>query len=304
MIHIESPAAGEAGTAEWVADLVAFCVEHPVRGLDEALARRLLGSLCRGADAVLDVRDDHRRLAVAAVIDTCENLDGSADLALVGQVAAGLSPEAVSATLARAEEVVRQGPRRLLDVPLDAARRSWEPVLRARGYAPAFSLFLMERLGDAPPVPAGRPLPPGWTWSVLRDEWVADHHRVVAAAFAAVPGAFVPPLAEMSAALRASRRRPLVLRDGDRLVAFCQVAVHDTPDGRIGEIRTLGRDPARRGEGIGDHLILRGIAELRAERVNRIDIEVAARNQVALRLYERHGFRVTEQVWVLRRPIG
>lgn len=301
MIDVTSPSGEISG---WLPGLREFCATHPVAGMTPELVVRMLHDLVRGPDAVLDVRADGARIAVAAVIDTCANADDSADLVLLGQAAGGLDAASVDALVAGAEDRVREGPRTILDVPLDPPRASWHTVLEARGYREAYAMFAMTRPAE-PARPAARvALPPGWGWQRLGDEWLADYHRVVAAAFATVPGAHVPPLEEMVQAMKRRPHRPSVLVGDGAVRAFADVSVHDTTEGRVGELRFLGRDPALRGHGLGDHIVLHAMAECLAGDVTRLELDVAARNRSALVLYERHGFQVVRQMPTLRRHLA
>jgi ribosomal protein S18 acetylase RimI-like enzyme len=301
MIDVTSPSGELSG---WLPGLEEFCATHPVAGMTPELVDRMLRNLVRGPDAVLDVRADGARVAVAAVIDTCANADDSADLVLLGQVAGGLDAVGVDALVASAEDRVRGGPRAILDVPLDPPRESWNTVLEARGYREAYAMFAMVRPAERPQPAARVALPPGWRWQRLDDERLADYHRVVVAAFAAVPGAHVPPLEEMVQAMKRRQHRPSVLVGDGAVRAFADVVVHDTTGGRVGELRFLGRDPALRGRGLGDHIVLHAMAECLLGDVTRLELEVAVRNRSALVLYERHGFRVVRRMPVLRRLLA
>lgn len=286
-----------------IAELVSFCAGNPVPDMSAQLAERLMTRLVRHPGAVLEVWGDGGRLAVAAVIDTCANLDHSADLALLGQRVPGLDRGAVNALLDAAEQVVRTGPCALLDVTIDAARAPWLPWLRERGFEEAYALFTMERPAALPQVPARAPLAPGLGWQRLDEGLFADYHRVLSAAFASIPGASVAPLEEMIGWLAGSPQRPFVLVGDGRVVAYCHVAVHDTARGK-GELRALGRDPLFHGHGLGDHIIRFGLAELARHGVGSMTLSVAARNTAALALYERHGFRTVDRKSIVRRRVA
>lgn len=59
------------------------------------------------------------------------------------------------------------------------------------------------------------------------------------------------------------------------------------------EILTLGVVPARHRQGGGAHLLARATAACAARGVRSLFLEVAADNEPARRLYERHGFSAT-----------
>jgi ribosomal protein S18 acetylase RimI-like enzyme len=290
-------------SAEDLKDVVAFVELHLSGGMSPEDARRILGGLVRGPEAVVDLHDETGRLAVAAVVDTCANADDSAELAVLGIRERQLPPEGLQLLLEKAEDITRRGPRGLLDITLMPERATWEQPLRARGYEAAYVQYGMECPGDAPLQPR-KPLPEGWRWMEVEDDQLADYHRVVSEAFSTVPGAFVPPLEEMRAAIERASHRPSILVEGGRVRAFATIRVHERAGGAVGEVRTLGRDPLLRGAGLGEHALQRALTLLRqAAPVVKFELEVTARNEAALRLYRRHGFQIVQSMPVFRRHL-
>lgn len=73
------------------------------------------------------------------------------------------------------------------------------------------------------------------------------------------------------------------------------VRVNQMPDGRrYGLVSTTWVDPARRREGIADALLERGEAWIRAQGLDEAATWTSAANVRLIRLYEKHGFAVTE----------
>ena len=60
----------------------------------------------------------------------------------------------------------------------------------------------------------------------------------------------------------------------------------------VAEVRGLGVDPERQGEGIGGRLLEAAIERARSQGRPRIVLRVLSTNPAARRLYERHGFEV------------
>lgn len=278
------PFAARCATPTELGAWVAWCRAHPGE-FDAALIERLATRIARGPDAVIGAFRDGELCVAGVIVDTCTNADDSADLAVIG--ASSPPTDAVDALLARAEVATRQGARRALDLAITASTRAWEPVARARGYQPAFAVYELRRDAGAP-APTPGPLPAGFSWDDLRpDAEMAAYHQLVVRAFSEVPGAQVSSAEEMRGSLGSRPSR--VLRYEGALVGFVSVA------GR--ELRSLGVAPHVRGLGLGDHLVAEGLAELGPGHAT---LSVAARNDRALRLYERHGFAFTEETQVLR----
>jgi mycothiol synthase len=61
--------------------------------------------------------------------------------------------------------------------------------------------------------------------------------------------------------------------------------------GPVGEIRMIGVLPDWRGRGLGRELLRWGVAHLREQGAALVKLSVEAENELALRLYERNGFR-------------
>lgn len=282
--------------ARTVEGVIALATAHPVPGVAPDFAGWLVQHFVRGPEVVLEHAGTPP--ALAAVVDTCASVDGAAILELLA-LGGPLAPDALDALLARAEVLTRGGPRRVLDVPVDEGRGDWLPALAARGYAEAYALHTMVRPAG-PALPPRDPLPDGCAWEALALEAFDDYHRVSSAAFARVPGAMIPDREAALRALADAPARPEVLRQDGRVVAFARTALRE--DG-TGEIVALGRDPAWRGRGLGDHLLGRAMDRLVADGAARLELSVAARNASALRLYERHGFAVSSTVRVERRAL-
>jgi ribosomal protein S18 acetylase RimI-like enzyme len=115
-----------------------------------------------------------------------------------------------------------------------------------------------------------------------------------------VPGTVAVPPAALEQALRTGLSAPQVLTDGTSLLAAAGVGVREQGRERIGEIRVLCRAPELRGKGLGDHVLQRAAEALLALGATRLELEVAASNGPARRLYERHGFRVTREMGIWR----
>lgn len=283
-----------------VAPLLAFAHAHPVPGPDALLRERLLTRLVRGPDAILDLWEGGERQAVAVVMDTCANVDHSASVEVLGL--RSLSDAGVQALLAAAEEIAWAGPLRALDVALPPALDRWRPWVEARGYAPAYAMFLLARPAALPLVAPRSPLPVGARWVSVTEDRYAGYHRVVSRAFADLPGAQIPVLEEMAAGLRRAPLVPEQLVLGERVLAFAAVGL-DRETG-AGEVRSVGRDPDARGLGLGDHILDRALRRLLDLGATRITLEVAARNAEALALYQRHGFERNEVVEVWRKSLN
>jgi mycothiol synthase len=78
-------------------------------------------------------------------------------------------------------------------------------------------------------------------------------------------------------------------RDG-RLAAFCWTKLHDTPDGRVGEIYVIAVDPDFQGLGLGRQLTLAGLDAIARHGVTTGMLYVDAANTAARGMYERLGF--------------
>jgi ribosomal-protein-alanine N-acetyltransferase len=82
-------------------------------------------------------------------------------------------------------------------------------------------------------------------------------------------------------------RHYVVAVDDDEIVGYaglCAYAPHEA------YVQTIGVTKARQGEGIGTRLLFELIEEAERRGCPRLDLEVRADNDTAIKLYERHGF--------------
>ncbi|HYI25708.1 MAG TPA: GNAT family N-acetyltransferase [Thermomicrobiales bacterium] len=74
--------------------------------------------------------------------------------------------------------------------------------------------------------------------------------------------------------------------------------------GRESRVAGLGIAPAARGQGLGSRMVMRAIEDARGRGDERIRLEVISTNDIARRVYERCGFRITRPLIGYERPGG
>ncbi len=272
--------------------------DHPLVDTDTALLRLFLVSTPRSPEHVLDLGAGGERVLVGSVLDTMSNASASALLLLLGFREREGSAEALGRAVDVAEDLVRRGPLRRLDVPLPAALQRHAPVLSARGYAFAFACYHMERPAEAPP-PA--PLPDGLRWVSASTADAEAMQAMARAAFADVPGWYGAGVDATRALIAEAPIPPRLVRAGDRLVACARVGLD--PGGEDGLIHSIARDPAFRGRGLGAPLLTEAMRGLHAAGARRFKLDVAAVNRRAVDLYLRHGFVVTSEEPTYRKSL-
>jgi GNAT superfamily N-acetyltransferase len=160
-----------------------------------------------------------------------------------------------------------------------------------------FKRFRMEiDLEAAPPVPE---LPGGYTWVPWRPHLVASHAEVKYLSFHEEIDAVVfPNLGDRHGCLRLMEeiaRRPGFQPEATWLVAcadgLCGTIQGVSDRAGLGAVQNLGVMPLYRGQGLGVALLLQALAGFRRAGLQRVFLEVTARNEGALRMYQRLGFR-------------
>lgn len=270
-------------------------VERVEEPFDAAAATRLLGPLLRAPDCALAYADGDRWRSVAVVIDTCSSATGAAVLEVLWGCDA-LDEDALRGLLGVASAAALGGPMRSLEVA--AMRPCWDAWFGRAGLERVWTSYTMRRDGGlaSPSAPA---LGEGWSWAPIGPAQSDEYHALVLAAQGGVPGTHVPPPSEMRRALTAAAFAPCGLVDGDgRLRGYVNVVCRDG----VGEVRTIGRDPSLRGQGLGDVLLTKAIEVLDAQGAEVIDLEVIATNRSAIGLYARHGFEPMAEVGTWRAP--
>ena len=93
--------------------------------------------------------------------------------------------------------------------------------------------------------------------------------------------------------LRGQSMAYVAVSDGE----ICGAAVYLYRTGtKVARLYSLTVAPSHRGKGIASALLAAGEADARQRGCDRVRLEVRQSNATAIRLYERHGFRVMAQI--------
>lgn len=166
-----------------------------------------------------------------------------------------------------------------------------------------FKRYKMEiDLADAPPVPA---LPAGYSWVPWDPSLLEVHADVKFRSFhEEIDASVFPSLSDRQGCSNLmgeiSRKRGF-LPEATWLVAsptaYCGTVqgICDRPG--LGAVQNLGVMPAHRGLGIGTALLLKALDGFRRAGMGRVFLEVTARNDAAVQLYRRIGFRCRKTLY-------
>src|SRR5690242_14998091 len=160
-----------------------------------------------------------------------------------------------------------------------------------------FKRFRMEIiLADAPPVPD---LPPGYSWLPWSEALLDAHADALHASFRdEIDSVVFPSLGDpigCRCLMTEISRKAGFLPEATWLVAGPAGPVGSVQGvcdrTGLGAIQNLGVAPAHRGRGLGEALLLQALQGFRAQGLLQALLEVTARNDPAVRLYRRVGFR-------------
>lgn len=166
-----------------------------------------------------------------------------------------------------------------------------------------FKRYRMEiPLADAPPVP---PLPAGFRWVPWDESLVETHAEVKFRSFQdEIDATVFASLADRQGCSRLmseiARKRGF-LPEATWLVADAHgccgtvQGIQDRPG--WGAIQNLGVAPAYRGRGLGSALLLQALEGFRRHHLEQAYLEVTARNDGAVQLYRRVGFRCRKTLY-------
>jgi ribosomal protein S18 acetylase RimI-like enzyme len=167
-----------------------------------------------------------------------------------------------------------------------------------------YKRYRMEIELDRPPaVPA---LPPGYHWAAWEEALLPWHAEVKYASFRdEIDTAVFPSLATREgclALMKAIRQKPGFVPCATWMIADAMgefvATVQGLRDrGGFGAIQNLGVVRAHRGLGLGAAILGRALAGFRTAGLRGAFLEVTARNEAAVRLYRRIGFRCRKTVY-------
>jgi ribosomal protein S18 acetylase RimI-like enzyme len=166
-----------------------------------------------------------------------------------------------------------------------------------------FKRFRMEvDLNDLPPLCL---LPEGYRWLGWDESLLEAHAEAKFRSFVEeIDSVVFPSLSNLPGCLH-------LMREISRKHGFCAEATWllAAPDGfcgtvqgvrernGMGAIQNLGVTPAHRGRGLGQALLLQALHGFRRAGLGRAFLEVTARNEAAIRLYRRMGFRCRKTLY-------
>jgi ribosomal protein S18 acetylase RimI-like enzyme len=160
-----------------------------------------------------------------------------------------------------------------------------------------FKRFKMELdLQSLPPVP---PLPAGYRWVAWEESLLDAHAATMFGSFHEEIDAVVfPSLGDRTgsiALMHEIRRKPGFLAEATWLLAtetgYCGCVQGLRDHTGLGAIQNLGVVHEHRGRGLGSGLLLQALHGFGSAGLQRAWLEVTARNEGAIRLYQRLGFR-------------
>jgi ribosomal protein S18 acetylase RimI-like enzyme len=166
-----------------------------------------------------------------------------------------------------------------------------------------FKRYRMEAdLPDPPPTPT---LPSGYEFVPWREDLLDLHAEVKHRSFLdEIDATVFPNLAQLAGCvilMRAIRRRSNFVPAATWLLkgpdGFCGTVQGLRERGGCGAVQNLGIVPGQRGLGLGTALLLRALHGFRLVGLRKAMLEVTARNEGAVRLYRRLGFRCRKTVY-------
>lgn len=203
---------------------------------------------------------------------------------------AGLEDELLQACLARASEIIEEKPDK--EVILTGYASSVNPRLQGvyerSGFTKHTWHYRMQI--DLAAQPAALPWPEGYTLEVYKPEYETELHGLIESAFAREDRVPTPIEMWRNLVFRGGRYDPglfiLVIKD-NQLVG----AALSYDEGDYGWIRQLAVRPGLQGLGLGG-LLLRHMFSVYWQRgIPRVALGVAARNENAVKFYERAGMQ-------------
>lgn len=288
---------------ELVEELVDFSMEHPTRPLDRQTTQWLIERIGLAERRLFDLAGPAGRRLLAVLFAEMDNPMDAAELWILGYRDVATDPDALDQAVAWAERAARAAGASQLELSLPAALRQLLPRLEGLGFGRAYDHLTME-LDPIDPAALVQAQPPrGLAWADLSESNAAAAHACYAAAFATVSGAQIPTLDFFRATLVTATPRPRVLLAGRRVIAFVRAVLLDLTDGG-GEIRSLARHPAARGQGLGTLALGEGLRRLVERGATSAFLDVASDNAAAIGLYERWDFTVRDRTPIVRRPLG
>jgi ribosomal protein S18 acetylase RimI-like enzyme len=261
-------------------------------------AAYVLEKIISDPDAVCDIHLMGKRVGVGIVIDHCVAEGNAAELSIyVHPFHPGISDIIVEWALKRCRESGSSN----LDLPewhgLDFPR-DW---LMEKQFYLGYQIFDMKADTKKIKLSEKELTLENCRWEVFDIAYLEKLHEAVRLAFADVPGAYLEGL-DAFARICSERHDPyhLLLNDKDQIVGFVRVEMLSA---KKGEINFLGRHPRVRGSGIGNILLEKSIRLLIERGAKEIQLDVAARNRKAIKLYEEYSFYIVHVMNVFRKRL-
>lgn len=282
-----------------VEDLVDFYEKNPWKPLYPAsLVRRFLTELISSNECVFDLYDDSGRVSAAVLLDKITNPANDACLEVLG-IRSGASREQVMAELFQL--ACKMVPKHMAGfqcvVSADAGFSS--KFFTDQGFAHFYDATEMIRTNSSATVPIT-----SRTEIVQAVQPDCDElYRVLCESFAQSPDTSIPDYDTWKEKFLAGNNSHLFLwKENGKILGFASLI--EDRDLMDMEFRTIGVLAGYRGKGIGRYLLEHGIRKATQLGFKTSHLTVAVKNQNALGLYQRAGFKSVENYICYRRDAG
>lgn len=269
-------------------DLLDFVATHCLKPYGDSHPKMFLEQLVKDDRKILDFWVSGRRALVGCVLDTTDNIDNSAEVTFLGwDEDIELNKTCLEQVFRWAENHYRQGPRSALDViACDGHYPFLSDWLKPRGYECVFSSLWME----CPVTEFRGTIETRGTWKEVTEKNVRAYFELSRDAFSGQREVNFASFEMFSEMALGSEPRPKLLIVNDAVVAFVKVKLVGPARG---EIVSVGRASAERGQGLGPLVVTEGARMLKALGATTFELTVVASNCHAVRLYESCGFKRT-----------
>jgi len=249
-----------------------------------------VNDLATGPDCVLDVWQGSQRTAVAVLLDKSHSRSAGLELAVLGYRWDFSASQFLDFVIPLAKQKANQGKLGQIEVISSLGLKIDPNDLTRRGFQAGATTITFETTHQNPQLLSS--IPSDWVWRDTNAETVGLCYDLLKINFPSTSAGGLVPFEQFQNLALNLPIKPRLLFQNERAIAFVWVALEN----QTGQLLFMARHPDFKGMGLGKACLSEATRVLKPFGFKKLQAEVKATDQSAIKLFEAAGFKTTRKL--------